>query len=61
MFDEGDDEGDDDKDLIFDSVCVLCDNGGELLWYAYNFFFFELCLDGKFAKDGFENLQLKEV
>lgn len=26
------DESDDD---VFDSVCAFCDNGGDLLWYAF--------------------------
>lgn len=31
---EVEDESNDDDDL-FDSVCAFCDNGGELLWYAF--------------------------
>lgn len=27
------DDSDDDDDL-FDSVCAICDNGGDILWYA---------------------------
>lgn len=30
---EGDESGEEDNDL-FDSVCSICDNGGELLWYT---------------------------
>lgn len=30
--DDPDAEEDDD---VFDSVCAICDNGGELLWYAF--------------------------
>jgi hypothetical protein len=29
---KGDESEDDDADL-FDSVCSICDNGGDLLWY----------------------------
>lgn len=28
----------DDDDETFDSVCVLCDNGGEVLWCAHILF-----------------------
>lgn len=34
MIDVEDDSNDDDENL-FDSVCAFCDNGGELLWYAF--------------------------
>ena len=27
------DDSDEEEDL-FDSVCSICDNGGDLLWYA---------------------------
>jgi hypothetical protein len=27
-----DDEEDEDDGDLFDSVCAICDNGGELLW-----------------------------
>lgn len=33
-------EESDEEDELFDSVCSLCDNGGELLWYEI------LCVDG---------------
>lgn len=32
-------EQDNDSDL-YDSVCAICDNGGNILWYAVLFFFF---------------------
>lgn len=32
MDDAGDDESNKEEDL-FDTVCSICDNGGELLWY----------------------------
>jgi len=32
-------EDSDGEDGLFDSVCAICDNGGELLWY----FFFSFC------------------
>lgn len=31
--DNSESEDEDDGD-VFDSVCAICDNGGELLWYA---------------------------
>lgn len=34
MEDDSGDESDEDSDL-FDSVCAICDNGGDLLWYAF--------------------------
>lgn len=45
--DDGDDDDDHDEDdggVLFDPVCALCDNGGELLWYAHNFYSFVLCV-----------------
>ena len=30
-----DEENDEDNDELFDSVCAICDNGGELLWYGF--------------------------
>lgn len=33
-FDDSDEESD-----LFDSVCAICDNGGELLWYVGNHYF----------------------
>lgn len=44
-----DNDGDDDDDesdasVLFDTVCSICDNGGELLWYAHNFYSFKLCI-----------------
>ena len=38
FMDDGDDnvedeENDEDDGGLFDSVCAICDNGGELLWY----------------------------
>lgn len=27
-------DDDDDADL-FDSVCAICDNGGDIMWYAH--------------------------
>lgn len=35
--DDADDDSEDESDL-FDSVCAICDNGGELLWYVFLFF-----------------------
>ncbi|KAL6999191.1 hypothetical protein U1Q18_000351 [Sarracenia purpurea var. burkii] len=32
-----------DEDDLFDSVCAICDNGGDLLWYAY-FLLLSFCL-----------------
>lgn len=26
--------GSDEEEDLFDSVCSMCDNGGDLLWYA---------------------------
>lgn len=35
MDEEAGDNGEDSDDLdCFDSVCAICDNGGELLWYV---------------------------
>jgi len=30
-------EDSDGEDGLFDSVCAICDNGGELLWYDFFF------------------------
>lgn len=30
------DEDSDGEDGLFDSVCAICDNGGELLWYVFS-------------------------
>lgn len=30
--DDDDDEEDEEDGDLFDSVCAICDNGGELLW-----------------------------
>lgn len=30
-----DEENDEDGDDLFDSVCAICDNGSELLWYIF--------------------------
>ena len=32
---EAAEEEDDPNDDLFDSVCAFCDNGGEILWYAF--------------------------
>ena len=54
----GDDDGDDYEDELFDYVCALCDNGGDLLAYAYNFLSFKLYLAvGFLDKIGFKNPQ----
>lgn len=37
MIDVEDESNDDDDDNLFDSVCAFCDNGGQLLWYAFVF------------------------
>ena len=29
------DEDSDGEDELFDSVCAICDNGGQLLWYIF--------------------------
>lgn len=31
-FEESD--GSDEEDDLFDSVCAICDNGGDILWYV---------------------------
>ena len=31
-------EDSDGEDELFDSVCAICDNGGQLLWYVFFFF-----------------------
>lgn len=31
------DEDSDGEDELFDSVCAICDNGGQLLWYVFFF------------------------
>jgi len=31
-------EDSDGEDGLFDSVCAICDNGGELLWYVFSFY-----------------------
>lgn len=28
------DEESDEEDALFDSVCSICDNGGNILWYS---------------------------
>lgn len=28
-------EESDEDDVLFDSVCAFCDNGGKLLWYVF--------------------------
>lgn len=33
---DNDDESDDEDEVLFDSVCAYCDNGGDVLPYAYN-------------------------
>ena len=38
VIDEIEDD-DDEQDDLFDSVCAICDNGGDILWYAFLFFF----------------------
>lgn len=43
MNDENDSSGvDDDRDgssdTLFDRVCALCDDGGDILWYAHIFY-----------------------
>ena len=35
MIDEDEEFESDEEEDLFDSVCSICDNGGELLWYAY--------------------------
>lgn len=37
--DMGNDDGDESEEEpdLFDSVCAICDNGGEILWYACSF------------------------
>lgn len=36
MMEVGEDDPDaEEDDDVFDSVCAICDNGGELLWYAF--------------------------
>lgn len=32
------DGSDDDEDDQFESVCAICDNGGEIIWYVSLFF-----------------------
>lgn len=41
MIDDIADESD-GEDELFDSVCAICDNGGDLVWYG---FFFLLWVD----------------
>lgn len=36
MIDETVEESDEEEEL-FDSVCAICDNGGELMWYQIFF------------------------
>lgn len=31
---ETEEVGSDEEEELFDSVCAICDNGGDLLWYA---------------------------
>lgn len=50
MLDDGnnnveDEENDTSDDELFDSVCAICDNGGDLLWYALIFFFLCFLID----------------
>lgn len=35
--DEDDGECFDEDDELYDHVCTICDNGGEILWYAVYF------------------------
>lgn len=28
-------DGSDEEDDLFDSVCAICDNGGDILWYVF--------------------------
>lgn len=35
--DEDDGECFDEDDELYDPVCAICDNGGEILWYAIYF------------------------
>lgn len=35
MVDEAEEDGSDEEGELFDSVCAICDNGGELLWYVF--------------------------
>ena len=37
VIDEIEDD-DDEEDDLFDSVCAICDNGGDILWYVFPFF-----------------------
>lgn len=32
--DYAEEDGSNEDDELFDTVCSFCDNGGELLWYA---------------------------
>ena len=35
--DRNDGEGSDEDDGLYDHVCAICDNGGEILWYGFLF------------------------
>lgn len=35
IVDEAEEDGSDEEGELFDSVCAICDNGGELLWYVF--------------------------
>lgn len=49
MMDEiEEDDGSDEEVDLFDSVCAICDNGGDLLWYAFSFECFLLNFWAKF-------------
>lgn len=37
--DETEEDGSDEENELFDSVCAICDNGGELLWYLFIYLF----------------------
>lgn len=51
-FDDHDDLSDEDKDKLFDNVCALCDDGGELLAYASFLLFltFKMFIDSRSVK-----------